>query len=53
MGLHEDYGLTDEVRIAAVMTANELGVQEAARIHKVSRQSIYNWRKLIEAEEKE
>ena len=53
MRLHEDYGLTDELRIAAVKTANELGVHEAARIHKVSRQSIYHWRKLIEAGEKE
>jgi hypothetical protein len=53
MGLHEDYGLTDKLRLAAIKTAEELGVAEAARIHKVSRQSIYAWRKLIKAGGKE
>ena len=45
-GLHPDYGLTDELRLAAVSDAERLGIERAAELHRVSRPSIYKWRKV-------
>ena len=53
MGLNKQYGLPDELRLAALKTAEDVGVKEAAKIHNVSGPSIYRWRKIIEGEKKE
>lgn len=45
-GLHPDYGLTDDVRVAALRDAEHFGVPLAAEIHRVSVPSIYKWRKV-------
>ena len=45
-GLHPDYGLTDDVRLAALQDAERFGVQWAAETHRVSVPSIYKWRKV-------
>jgi hypothetical protein len=49
-GLHPDYGLTDELRLAAVRDAERLGIERAAELHRVSRPSIYKWRKIFAAQ---
>jgi transposase-like protein len=45
---HKDYGLTDDVRLAAVRDAELMRVAEAAKKNGVSTVSIYNWRKRLE-----
>lgn len=45
--LHPDYGLTDELRLAAVRDAEIFGVKSAAELHRVSVPSIYKWRKIF------
>ena len=45
-GLHPDYGLTDDVRVAALRDAERFGVQHAAETHRVSPASLYKWRKV-------
>lgn len=45
-GLHPDYGLTDDVRLAALQDAERFGVQWAAETHRVSPASLYKWRKV-------
>jgi len=45
-GLHPDYGLTDDLRLAAVQDAEIIGVKQSAALHRVSAQSIYKWRKV-------
>jgi hypothetical protein len=45
-GLHPDYGLTDDVRLAALRDAERFGVQWAAETHRVSPASLYKWRKV-------
>ena len=47
-GLHPDYGLTDDLRLAAVQDAEILGVKQSAALHRVSVPSIYKWRKVFE-----
>jgi hypothetical protein len=46
-GLHPDYGLTDELRLAAVQDAEIIGVKQSAALHRVSVPSIYKWRKVL------
>jgi len=46
--LHPDYGLSNELRLAALRDAMRFGVPLAAEINRVSVQSIYNWRKVPE-----
>ena len=43
---HPDYGLTDELRLAAVQDAEIIGVKQSAALHRVSVPSIYKWRKV-------
>lgn len=45
-GLHPDYGLTDDLRIGALRSAERFGVKKAAALYSVSTASIYNWRKV-------
>ena len=45
-GLHPDYGLTDDVRLAALQDAERFGVQHAAALYDVSPASLYKWRKV-------
>lgn len=45
--LHPDYGLTDDLRLAAVRAAEIFGVKSAAELHRVSVPSIYKWRKIF------
>jgi hypothetical protein len=45
---HPDYGLTDELRLAAVQDAEIIGVKQSAALHRVSVPSIYKWRKVFE-----
>jgi hypothetical protein len=47
-GLHPDYGLTDDLRLAAVQDAGIIGVKQSAALHRVSVASIYKWRKVFE-----
>jgi hypothetical protein len=49
-GLHPDYGLTDELRLAAVQDAEIIGVKQSAALQRVSVPSIYKWRKIFEGE---
>jgi hypothetical protein len=51
-GLHPDYGLTDELRLAAVQDAGIIGVKQSAALHRVSVPSIYKWRKVFEGEKR-
>ncbi len=46
-GLHPDYGLTDDLRLAAVEDAEIIGVKQSAALHRVSVPSIYKWRKIL------
>lgn len=45
--LHPDYGVPDELRLAAVRDAEIFGVKSAAELHRVSVASIYRWRKIF------
>ena len=45
---HKDYGLTDDVRLAAVRDAELMRVADAAKKNGVSTVSIYTWRKRLE-----
>jgi hypothetical protein len=45
-GLHPDYGLTDDLRIGAMCSAERFGVKKAAALYSVSPTSIYTWRKV-------
>jgi hypothetical protein len=45
-GLHPDYGLTDDLRIGALRSAERFGVKNAAALYSVSTTSIYKWRKV-------
>ena len=45
-GLHPDYGLTDQLRVEALRSAERFGVQWAAETHRVSPASLYKWRKV-------
>lgn len=49
MGLHPDYGLTDDVRLTIIKDAAAVGVKRAAQAHNVSQSVIYSWRKRLEA----
>ena len=49
-GLHPDYGLTDDVRLAALQDAERFGVQHAAETHRVGVSSVYKWRKIFAAQ---
>jgi hypothetical protein len=44
---HPDYGLPDDLRLAAVRSAEQVGVPRAAEMHRVSVVSIYRWRKVL------
>ena len=46
---HPEYGLTDELRLEALRTADLLSVRMAASIYRVSEKSIYNWRRAYAA----
>ena len=46
-GLHPDYGLTDDLRLAAVQDAEIISVKQSAALHRVSVTSIYKWRKVL------
>ena len=46
IGLHPDYGLTDELRVEALRSAARFGVKKAAALYSVSAPSIYKWRKV-------
>ena len=45
---HRDYGLTDDVRLAAVRDAELMRIERAAKKNGVSTVSIYKWRKRLE-----
>ena len=45
---HKDYGLTDDVRLAAVRDAELIRIEQAAKKNGVSTVSIYKWRKRLE-----
>jgi hypothetical protein len=47
---HPDYGLTDDLRLAAVQDAEIIGVKQSAALHRISVPSIYKWRKIFEGE---
>jgi transposase-like protein len=42
---HPDYGLTDELRIRAIVDAERLGTSEAARLHRLHPTTICRWRR--------
>lgn len=42
---HQDYGLTDHLRMKAVEESYVLSVAQSAKNNKVSAVSIYKWRK--------
>ena len=42
---HPEYGLTDDLRREALRTADLVSVRVAASIYRVSKTSIYNWRR--------
>jgi transposase-like protein len=42
---HPEYGLTDELRREALRTADLVSVRVAASVYRVSKSSIYNWRR--------
>jgi hypothetical protein len=44
---HPDYGLPDELRLAAIKDAEIIGVKQSAVLHRVSEPSIYKWRKVL------
>ena len=46
---HPAYGLADETRLAVLKDADTFGVREAARMHRVSKTAIYNWRRVQKA----
>jgi hypothetical protein len=46
IGLHPDYGLTDELRLAAVQDAEIISVKQSAALHRVGVSSVYKWRKV-------
>jgi hypothetical protein len=46
IGLHPDYGLTDELRVEALRSAARFGVKKAAALYGVSPASLYKWRKV-------
>ena len=43
---HPDYGYPDSVRLKVCRTAITLGKAEAAKIHNVSKSSVYIWIKV-------
>jgi len=45
---HKDYGVTDDVRLAAVRDAELMKIEQAAKKNGVSVGSIYKWRKRLE-----
>jgi hypothetical protein len=45
--IYPDYGLTDDLRLAAVQEAEIIGVKQSAALHRVSVPSIYKWRKVL------
>jgi hypothetical protein len=47
IGFHPDYGLPDELRLAAIKDAEIIGVKQSAVLHRVSEPSIYKWRKVL------
>ncbi len=46
IGLHPDYGLTDELRVEALRSAARFGVKKAAALYGVSPASLYKWRRV-------
>lgn len=46
--MHPDYGLPDCVRTKAIIKAQELGVNKAAKSMQLSPSSIYRWFKRME-----
>jgi len=47
---HPDYGLTAELRIAALREAERTSVVEAAEMFNVHVSSVYNWRARLRVE---
>jgi hypothetical protein len=43
---HSDYMLGNDMRVAILQDAKRYGVQWAAKMHRVSENSIYKWRKV-------
>ena len=48
LGYHEEYGLTDEIRIRVVRDAQERPITMAAQKNRVAASSVYKWRKRVE-----
>jgi transposase-like protein len=45
LGFHPDFGLPNELRVKAIADAERIGIAAAAELNKVTKQSIYAWRK--------
>ena len=48
LGYHEEYGLTDEIRIRVVRDAQKMPIKMAAQKNRVALSSVYKWRKRVE-----